>query len=89
MFLVIFIYFLLFSYLIINASSKKNQHNEKTEFKGFVSVVIAVKNEQNRISKLLKALSRQNFDRNQFEIIIVDDNSNDDTITLIRYTLST
>ena len=44
-----------------------------------ISVLIAARNEGKNIEKLLQSLYNQSFDKNYFEVIIVDDNSSDDT----------
>ena len=45
----------------------------------FVSVVIACRNEQNNLPRLLNSLALQNYRRELYEVIIVDDNSTDKT----------
>lgn len=45
-----------------------------------VSVLIAARNEGKNIEKLLQSLYNQTFDKENFEVIIVDDHSDDDTI---------
>jgi poly-beta-1,6-N-acetyl-D-glucosamine synthase len=45
----------------------------------FVSVIIACRNEQEKLPALLDCLSRQNYPKELFEVIIVDDNSTDRT----------
>jgi poly-beta-1,6-N-acetyl-D-glucosamine synthase len=49
-----------------------------------VSVVIVVRNEEKNISKLLQSIDSQTYKKNIFEVIIVDDNSNDQTIEIIN-----
>jgi len=44
-----------------------------------VSVLIAAKNEGKNIEKLLQSLYNQSFNKERFEVILVDDNSDDDT----------
>ena len=48
-----------------------------------LSIVIAVRNEAENIEKLLKQLVRQNYNNNNYEIIIIDDHSTDSTYDLI------
>ncbi len=50
----------------------------------FVSVIIACKNEQQNIPDLLISLSQQEYNRNLFEVIIVDDHSTDNTVAAAR-----
>lgn len=44
-----------------------------------ISIVIPARNEEHRIADCLRALSQQSLDRGQYEIIVVDDGSDDDT----------
>jgi len=50
----------------------------------FVSIVIRTYNEEKHIGKLLEVLKKQNFNRENFEIIIVDSGSNDRTIEIAK-----
>ena len=47
-----------------------------------ISIVIAVRNESKAIEKLLYSLARQNYSSAYFEIILIDDHSEDNTIEL-------
>lgn len=49
-----------------------------------LSVIVAARNEANRIPGLLKALARQDYPKNLFEVIIVDDHSDDNTVNEIN-----
>lgn len=53
--------------------------NKSTEPVIFVTVVIACRNEQKNIADLLKCIASQNYPKELFEVIIVDDNSTDKT----------
>ena len=51
-----------------------------------ISVIISAKDEEKNIKKLVDSLSSLNYPKNNFEIIIVDDNSTDNTLNeLINY----
>lgn len=50
-----------------------------TEPETFISVVIACRNEQNNLPLLLNNIAGQNYSRELFEVIIVNDNSSDRT----------
>ena len=50
----------------------------------FVSVVVAARNEEKFISNCIEALLNQNYPNNRFEIIIVDDRSNDKTAQIVQ-----
>ena len=66
---------------------RRNPLNNETFEKDFstslemtrVSVLIAARNEVKNIEKLLQSLYNQSFDKNHFEVIVVDDHSADDT----------
>jgi len=50
----------------------------------FVSVVVAARNEEKNISKLLTDLTNQNYPKNNFEVIIVDNQSVDSTHLIVE-----
>ncbi|MBC7919715.1 MAG: glycosyltransferase [Ferruginibacter sp.] len=50
---------------------------------GSVSVVVVVRNEAGNIVNLLEDLNRQTYPTGQFEVIVVDDGSTDDTFGLV------
>lgn len=50
----------------------------------FVSVVIPVRNEAWNIQRLIRCLEEQNFPRENFEVIVVDDHSMDGTLSLLE-----
>ena len=77
-------------YLIIIASFTFGLYNLKEKFYFFnknniikVSVLIAARNEEKNIDKLLQSLYNQNFPKEFYEVIIVDDNSEDNTKKII------
>lgn len=49
----------------------------------FISVLIAARNEAAHITPLLEALDRQEYPRDRYEIVIIDDASNDTTVEQI------
>lgn len=48
------------------------------------SVIIAVRNEENNIFQLLDALARQDYPANLYEVIIVNDHSEDSTLEILQ-----
>jgi len=50
----------------------------------FISVIIPVRNEEKNILPLLQSLKQQNYDATQFEILVIDDFSEDGTASVIR-----
>ena len=50
----------------------------------FISVVVAARNEEENIARLLKLLQQQTYPANQFEVIVIDDFSTDKTKELAQ-----
>ena len=50
----------------------------------FVSVIIAARNEANYIGECLKRLTDQTYPTALYEILVVDDNSNDATADIVK-----
>ena len=61
---------------IPNAKSKNDKDS--------VSVIVACRNEQNNITNLIQQIRTQNFDKNRFELIVVNDHSTDNTLNLLQ-----
>lgn len=57
---------------------------EKSDLQPHVSVVVAARNESENIKALLTALTAQDYPRDKYEIIVVDDDSEDDTSALVE-----
>lgn len=49
-----------------------------------VSVIVALRNEEKYIEKLLNSLGKQDFPKDQLEIVLVNDHSEDKTVEIIR-----
>ncbi len=52
--------------------------------KKFISIIIPTLNEENNIKNIIDDLKKQSYPTNLFEIIIIDDNSKDNTIKIIK-----
>jgi cellulose synthase/poly-beta-1,6-N-acetylglucosamine synthase-like glycosyltransferase len=76
-FLLLLINFLFYISIKKTFSKKINQPADTK-----ISVIIAAKNEEENITNLINALDNQDYDKNLFEVIIVDDNSSDKTYEL-------
>ena len=61
---------------IPNATNKNN--------KDFVSVIVACRNERNNIRNLIQQIKTQNLDKHRFELIVVNDYSTDDTLSILE-----
>ncbi len=76
------LYILLIGFFYLGWIKSRNYKNPKTDFSCFVSIVIAARNEEDNILNLLTALSIQTY--KNFEIIIIDDHSTDQTTEIIK-----
>tara|TARA_B100001142_G_scaffold328081_1_gene387303 strand:+ start:1099 stop:2214 length:1116 start_codon:yes stop_codon:yes gene_type:complete len=52
--------------------------------KYFVSIVVACRNEQDNISNLIQQIKNQDYNKNNYELILVDDHSNDETFKIFQ-----
>ncbi len=50
----------------------------------FISVIISARNEEKNLPALLKDLSNQKYNRRNFEVIVVDDHSEDNTAEIVK-----
>ena len=75
------LYFLLLiaSYIALNLFK-----NPKNDFTPKISIIIAARNEENRILPTLQSLQKLKYPPNLFEIIFVDDASTDNTAKIIN-----
>lgn len=62
--------------------SRKRKHSQKNNKEILFSIIIAAKNEADNLAKLMNALKRIEYSYLNYEIIIVDDNSSDDTLKI-------
>jgi cellulose synthase/poly-beta-1,6-N-acetylglucosamine synthase-like glycosyltransferase len=70
--------------VLVYEGLKRSPHTPVTEETPFVSVVVAARNEEDTIKKLLLSILWQDYPQEQFEIIVVDDGSTDGTVACIK-----
>ena len=80
--IILFIYFVLF-YVYIRSWNKINPL-EIMRYTKSVSVIIACRNEDQNILKLISCLKKQNFDKKKLELIFINDHSEDKTLELLE-----
>ena len=71
-------------FLLYRNAWKKIPNTIDKNNKDSVSVIVACRNEQNNISNLIQQIRMQNFDKNRFELIVVNDHSTDDTLSILE-----
>lgn len=81
--LLLFLYTRLFffytkSWKEIKIPSEKNNSD-------YISVIVACRNEEKNISNLIEDVKSQCFDENRFEMIVVNDHSEDGTLKILNY----
>jgi cellulose synthase/poly-beta-1,6-N-acetylglucosamine synthase-like glycosyltransferase len=86
--LITLIFLLLYAILIfyyLNAWSKLEEYTPSaTVDNGLLSVIIPARNEEKNIANLLNALAQQTYPKKFFEVIVVDDFSEDATADIVR-----
>ena len=72
----------LYGFMIVYAITgwkKLNIEDEKQPWLG-VSILVAARNESENIETVIKDIFNQNYNHELFELIVIDDNSEDDTL---------
>jgi len=64
--------------------SLKHFHGRAEDAQLMTSIVVAVRNEAQHINQLLYAIAKQDYPFTAFELILVDDHSEDNTVELIK-----
>ena len=62
------------------SSSEKVTENELP----FVSIIIAARNEEKNIGECIQSLIKQTYPVNKYEVIVTDDHSTDNTVSIIK-----
>ncbi|MGC4021810.1 MAG: glycosyltransferase [Cyclobacteriaceae bacterium] len=81
-------YFLLLIFLLIGMRLALGKKNGVTENQKIISVIIPFRNEEKNIDLLLTSLKNQSYSPDAFEIIIIDDHSEDNSFEKAKRWLS-
>jgi len=88
-FTITILYLILISWFVFGFNKiqefKKETAIQTTTF----SIVIPFRNEAENLPELLKSLSNLEYPKDLFEVILVDDDSEDDSVEIIRKILDT
>lgn len=74
-----FSYVLLISFYIYGWKKLKTVSYKHTDYETFISVIIPARNEESHIENCIKMLQQQDYPKELFEVIIIDDHSTDRT----------
>ena len=66
----------------LNQNSESKISKSNTQIK--ISIIVAAKNEEAKIENLLNSLSKLIYPKDRFEVIIVDDESKDNTADIVH-----
>ncbi len=80
--------FLLISVSVYNGFKIETKKHSALSSEPMLSLVIAAKNEEENINSLIDSLEKSDYPKENFEVIIVDDNSIDKTYSLIESRIS-
>ena len=87
-FLIVFTIYIAYCYFQIfflyKISWEKMTVNLETNRSNFISVIIASRNEGNNLLKLIDDIRVQDFPKNKYELIIVDDHSNIKNLEILK-----
>lgn len=83
-FILTLIFLFITFYAIIFTSFASIKKKTKNNYSENISVVIAAKNEAGNITGLISSLKKINYPKENFEVIIVDDQSDDDTLNILN-----
>lgn len=83
-FLLLTTYSILILYFIYGWLKGKTFKKDKKPFLTQVSIIVAARNEQHSILPLLQDLTAQQYPGNLFEVIVMDDSSEDNTLSIAK-----
>ena len=86
---IIIIYLLLIGWLTYGIDKVEDFKLQDLPAKTKFSIVIPFRNEAENLPKLLASISRLNYPKSMFEVILVDDHSEDDSVSIIEQLLDT
>jgi glycosyltransferase involved in cell wall biosynthesis len=66
------------------ASHRKNKYLEEQINAKHISVIIPVRNEEDAILDCLKSIEKQSYNKENYEILVIDDNSTDNTFQIVK-----
>ena len=80
-------YIVLVTIFLTGWERMSSRKKTKTNINNFFTVIIPVKNEEENIQNLLNDLNEQEYNDQYFEVIVINDNSTDNTANIVRYNI--
>ncbi len=81
LFTLLYLFLIIYFYVFWENIAKPNI---KTKEQVFFSVIIAFRNESENIERLIQSLNLQEYPTDKYEVIFIDDFSNDNTVKLLK-----
>ncbi len=81
---ILFLFFVALNLIIFSLKRNRKEIALAEDKVPQVSVLVAMKNEEKNIPSLLEALARQNYPKLKFEVVLIDDNSSDNSVIQAR-----
>lgn len=78
------IYFIFLFKVIVSLRNINKKHAYQNNVDEYISVIIPFRNESKNILKNLESIHKLCFDKNKYEVIYIDDNSEDDTALKLK-----
>jgi len=88
-FITTIIYLILIGYFVLGFNRIKEFKKEASTQATTFSIVIPFRNEAENLAELLKSLDKLEYPKDLFEVILVDDDSDDDSVEIIRKVFDT
>lgn len=82
--IIVIIIFLLFCLILFYGNFKNKSKSLLIDKDNKISVIVAAKNEEQNIPSLITFLSKQDYPKENYEVIIIDDNSHDHTFEVTK-----
>ncbi|MBS1559743.1 MAG: glycosyltransferase [Bacteroidetes bacterium] len=80
-------YFLFLLVLLTGWKKSFKKNTTRVDSARFISVLVAVRNEEDNIAQLIESVLKMNYNRNDYELILADDHSTDRTLERAEYFL--
>lgn len=88
LFVLLLLYYLYFLYQVYSGLNNLKSESRLKLPDEFISVLIPFRNEEKNILKVLKSIESQDYPEDKFEVIFIDDNSSDNSKSILEKNIS-